>query len=157
MVEKYVPDGPVATVGRSVYFIGVPDGHVKIGLSANPADRIAGLQTGNHQEIVFYGATQIEDFGVCPREMERRIHELLEQHHVRGEWFLAPYETVVRAWQLAWLSLRLDRVKPMVDNSRGGSTPRKKSRHGQYADKEKRREYMREYMRKKRTFGKGKL
>lgn len=36
------------------------------------------------------------------------------------------------------------------------NTPRRvaNNKHGQYADKGKRREYMREYMRKKRTFGK---
>lgn len=66
----------------SVYFIqaGV-DGPIKIGISADPVNRMAQMQTGMPQTLrllAFYPGT---------REDERNLHKKMAAFRVRGEWF----------------------------------------------------------------------
>jgi len=112
--QFFTPEGAVVTANRSVYMLRVPDGHVKIGIAKNPLGRLSTLQTGNHCRISVEGFTDIDPSGIPAEAMERRIHDLLEPYRVHGEWFAAPYKVAIRAWQLAWLSLRLERQGPQV-------------------------------------------
>lgn len=65
-----------------IYFIGNKEyDWVKIGFSHNPNTRLDGIQTGCPVELtIFYthpGAQRVE----------RKLHELFKDSHLRGEWF----------------------------------------------------------------------
>lgn len=56
---------------------------VKLGIARNPKQRLRALQTANGSELRL--VLTIPTFN--PSELEKRIHDLLEPLHVRGEWF----------------------------------------------------------------------
>lgn len=66
-----------------LYFIRSEDGLTKIGRSANVANRLTRLRTGNPKELNLIGA--IEDAGW----MEKLWHHAFQMQRVRGEWFEA--------------------------------------------------------------------
>lgn len=94
------------TVGQSVYVMTTPSGYTKIGIAKDPADRKSVLQTGCPEPIEIVGATTIADGGVCPRKMERGLHEILKPYHSHGEWFVVPHEKLHSAWKLVWTELK---------------------------------------------------
>lgn len=74
-----------------VYFIqDGDDGPIKIGFSKTPQVRIAAIQVNHAREIKILAITDGE------REDERKIHQSLANHHIRGEWFL-PSDDVLSA------------------------------------------------------------
>jgi len=64
-----------------VYFITSSEGLIKIGLSSNPEKRLKTLQTASpyYLKLIYkmYGS----------RELEKYLHELFKQYHVKNEWF----------------------------------------------------------------------
>ena len=57
---------------------------VKIGVSCNLKQRMAGIQSGNPERLVLVGAVE-GSFG-----LEARVHEYLRKadHRIRGEWYI---------------------------------------------------------------------
>lgn len=79
-----LPPGPPRAL--SIYFIqSGTNGPIKIGVSANPADRLRELQTA-HPEPLLLLATFPGGF-----DPERALHVRFARHWLRGEWF-APHE-----------------------------------------------------------------
>src|SRR5260370_12337146 len=82
-----VPGSGGTMTGSFVYVIEGQAGHHKIGVSRDPIQRMAELQTGSPVPLRF------SYIGVTPGtwyEIERRPHELLDPHRKGGEWFFAP-------------------------------------------------------------------
>jgi hypothetical protein len=94
-----------------VYLVqGDPGTPIKVGLATSGARaRIAGLQTGNPQEL------RLLHILAGNRTLEWNLHTRLKEHRVRGEWFDIPADELVFIEQLAdW----------MVDGYReGGKVP----------------------------------
>lgn len=69
-----------------VYFIGEitedwEHGPIKIGIAADPGNRLANLQSSNQRELAMFGWFD------APDGTEKSIHRRLAQHRIRGEWF----------------------------------------------------------------------
>lgn len=62
-----------------------PDGPCKLGHSLSPTARLSGLQVGNHLELTIYSTWASEHLSAL--RIERRIHAILNDRCVRGEWF----------------------------------------------------------------------
>lgn len=71
-----------------VYFIqaGDEDGPIKIGFADNPRARLNDLQTGHYEQLVLLGVLPCETL-----EDERKIHALVDDACIRGEWHRATY------------------------------------------------------------------
>jgi hypothetical protein len=68
-----------------VYFIGDGDGAaIKIGYSASPQKRLAGLQTGSKSNLILLGTLP-----ALSEDRERELHEQFADLRIRGEWFRA--------------------------------------------------------------------
>lgn len=68
----------------SVYLILNPAvGHVKIGMSKNPAKRLSDLQTSASTPLRLLASKQVAD---APG-VERSLHQTFYSHHVMNEWF----------------------------------------------------------------------
>jgi len=65
----------------------ISDGrYVKIGVSRDPYSRIREMQTGHPNQLTLRWSTKTD----CRRaaySLERRLHNRLRRHKVRGEWF----------------------------------------------------------------------
>lgn len=74
----YLLPSPTSPV---VYFVGGPEGHIKIGFATNLKDRLAMLQTGNPAPLAA--------FAYWPGDLalERRAHEVFADDRGNGEWF----------------------------------------------------------------------
>ena len=80
--------------GSFIYVIEGESGHHKIGVSRDPIQRMAQLQTGSHVPLKF------AYIGVTPGtgyDIEGRAHELLDAHRKEGEWFLVPASIAIGA------------------------------------------------------------
>src|SRR5882724_5163672 len=80
--------------GSFVYVIEGESGHHKIGVSRDPIQRKAELQTGSHVPLSF------AYIGVTPStgyDIEGLAHELLDAHRKEGEWFLVPASIAIGA------------------------------------------------------------
>jgi hypothetical protein len=64
-----------------VYFIGGPDGPIKIGMSCNPKARCANMQVGTPGDVQILATTPGN------RRLEKAYHERFGFAHLRGEWF----------------------------------------------------------------------
>ncbi len=74
-----------------VYVIETEDGFCKVGVSASPASRLAGLQTGNHRLLSISKALNLTELSwVAAYDVERLAHRYLARFRVSGEWFRAP-------------------------------------------------------------------
>ena len=71
-------------------------GYFKVGVSMNPHERLKHLQTSNPLELKLYRVMTCGRESIA-RQMERAIHEELDEYRVRGEWFSA--KGIVRAKQ----------------------------------------------------------
>lgn len=71
------------TTGQNVYVIEHEHGYVKIGVSNNPAERMAALETACPYELTLLGEIQTDS----PFEVETRLHDKFEHQHKRGEWY----------------------------------------------------------------------
>jgi hypothetical protein len=86
--------GRGAMTGSFVYVIEGESGHHKIGVSRDPIQRKAELQTGSPVPLRF------AYIGVTPGsgyDIEGRAHELLDAHRKEGEWFLVPASIAIGA------------------------------------------------------------
>jgi hypothetical protein len=80
--------------GSFLYVIEGESGHHKIGVSRDPIQRMAQLQTGSHAPLRF------AYIGVTPGtgyDIEGRAHQLLDAHRKEGEWFLVPASIAIGA------------------------------------------------------------
>ena len=69
-------------MSQFIYFIQAgAAGPVKIGISDNPERRLQQLQGAHHEELRLLSSVEGTVWA------ERRIHALLEEHRLRGEWF----------------------------------------------------------------------
>lgn len=84
--------------GEFVYFI-QSRGMVKIGFSSKIANRITELSAQNPVTVRLLAVIQ------GGRDMERRLHEMLAEHRIKGEWFR-----------------RSDQVKAVVAEAKKGRT-----------------------------------
>lgn len=76
-----------------VYVISAgPDRH-KIGMAANPAQRVRDLQTGVPDTLELIHFVEVSS----PRRVEARAHRMLADHRVRGEWFGVTAEVAIGA------------------------------------------------------------
>lgn len=83
-----------AALGDSCYVIQGAHGLCKIGMSANPAARLATLQTGSpHRLWLAFQAPA----GGHALEIEQEAHSILSAHRAGGEWFLASPEMAIAA------------------------------------------------------------
>lgn len=82
---------------RHLYAIRARDGGpIKLGISNNPASRLAQLQTAHHAELELIATTPGTDID------ERDMHRLFEQSRLRGEWFEdSPHlQEVLSTWEV---------------------------------------------------------
>jgi hypothetical protein len=68
---------------RVVYFIGSPEGPIKIGFSRNVGQRLRELQT--------FSPVRLQVLATTPGDpaVERRYHRMFAEHRLTGEWFSA--------------------------------------------------------------------
>jgi hypothetical protein len=59
---------------------------VKIGMTANPIQRLRQLQAGDRTTLEFYGLRAVESVGLA-RLHERYLHDLFSGDRICGEWF----------------------------------------------------------------------
>lgn len=94
----------VVTEGRQgfVYFL-VTGRSVKIGFSMNPFARAFAMKTGMSERIETMCAT------AGTKRDEARLHGLLKEHHVKGEWFhrTAEVEKVIALAATGRLAVRV--------------------------------------------------
>jgi transcriptional regulator with XRE-family HTH domain len=79
---------PVVRLDR-VYFVSrAGDGAIKIGVSRNPASRLAQLRSGSPEQLTL--------LAVIPggRKKERELHNRFAEFRIYGEWFAASAELV---------------------------------------------------------------
>lgn len=88
-----------------VYFAEAASGPIKIGVTRNLRQRIAGLKS--HDEVVLLAAFR---GGLA---LERRLHFLFSGHRIRGEWF-RPHAVIFREIVL----LAEDAIRPGMERCR---------------------------------------
>ena len=64
-----------------LYFVGSDDGTVKIGVTLQPAKRLASLQTGSPRKLRYLALTEGSLW------LERFFHNAFESDRLEGEWF----------------------------------------------------------------------
>jgi len=83
-----------------VYVIGHEMNYAKVGRSKAPHDRLRDLQTSCPYKLWLVTQFPVDD----SRGVESALHDLLEDRHVRGEWFeMAPadYDEIVDMARMA--------------------------------------------------------
>jgi Meiotically up-regulated gene 113 len=80
-----------------------PTVRFKIGIAADPMDRIYQLQMGNHEILIFLFCVLIKD----AEKIEKSLHTLLAPYHIRGEWFEPPNIVTYAVRDILW-GLMLD-------------------------------------------------
>lgn len=66
-----------------VYFIQSENGHVKIGSSANPDERLRQLQTASSFQLNIVGVIESENY----KTVEKNLHKTYKSSRIQGEWF----------------------------------------------------------------------
>lgn len=110
--------------GSFVYVIRGQHNLVKIGVSTNPAARLATLQTASpfKLELAFLARTNSDGYAI-----ERRAHDLLSKQRTEGEWFDIPSELAASALMGAAAELK---IPLKATNERSLSAPPLKDRAG---------------------------
>lgn len=138
-----------------VYVIGRRyEGPWKIGITINPRWRIMSLQSGSPDLLVIHGVVSVRS-RTLGEAIERIMHGEFSDVHSHGEWFNAELDDV-----LSFLKATAYWRGGTMCDATGFTQPGKRIRGGtstyKYRDREKRRRYMREYMREVRTQQTGK-
>jgi hypothetical protein len=60
---------------------------VKVGYSVDPKKRLKVLQTANQEQLKLEWQVYVGDCEKEAKRQEKKLHRLLKQYHVRGEWF----------------------------------------------------------------------
>lgn len=82
-----------------VYVIERPDGHVKVGVTCNPRQRIKDLQTGSSLPLTYRCCLGVSGDAYA---VETEAHRLLDRYHLRGDWFeVSPQAAMDAVWQAA--------------------------------------------------------
>lgn len=89
-------------------------GFYKIGHSVAPLGRMRHLQTGNPFQLQIVHEEHGED-EMEAEHLETRVHEILDAHHLRGEWFDCSLERIKEAIEQARAE--------MYGQTHGTSTP----------------------------------
>lgn len=96
-VNPVLTDAAEAPAKRFVYVIGHPGEPVKIGIAADVAARLAGVQTGYPRKLTVFFHVAADDAA----KVESACHRALAEHRTHGEWFdVAPdvaIDTIRRA------------------------------------------------------------
>jgi hypothetical protein len=95
---------------------GTPGDLFKIGYSAAPVNRIAALQIGCPFDLQLMVHIRSDD---APA-LEKRMHCLLESHHVRGEWFAVTIGQVMEAFGSAMKDSTPQREAQSINKAGGG-------------------------------------
>lgn len=81
-----------------VYIVGPNrNGPLKVGISANPRDRVRELQVGNPEKLNLYWVYPCGAGAIY----ERIVHRILGARRLVGEWFSVSVETAVGALWIA--------------------------------------------------------
>jgi hypothetical protein len=78
--------------GGFIYVVKGDHGHVKVGVSINPIERLATLQTGSPFLLRLDYVGALADFGYG---LEADVHAALASYRLAGEWFNCPIEVAV--------------------------------------------------------------
>lgn len=71
------------------------DGFMKVGLSVKPERRYKQIQTNCPHEVFLRHAEEIFVYG--SEGVEKAAHKILEEHHVRREWYSCPLQEAIEA------------------------------------------------------------
>src|SRR3990167_9411478 len=74
------------TTPANVYLIQVESGPVKIGISIDVSQRLAGLQSSNHELLTLFYRFDCESVEQA-RTIEQLLHARYSNQHIRGEWY----------------------------------------------------------------------
>lgn len=78
-----------------LYVIGPENGPYKVGTATSVEARLSGLQTGNHQELLVHRRYEAKTLSSAEMQrIERRVHKVLKDHNIRGEWFDCDLEAI---------------------------------------------------------------
>ena len=66
---------------EKVYFVSAP-GRIKIGFTRRPEKRLKALRLADMEELTVIAIID------GPRALEKKLHGLLKDHRLRGEWFV---------------------------------------------------------------------
>lgn len=77
---------------RTYFIANETTGAVKIGTSVDPDERLAQLQTGSDCPLRLLGSVS------GGRDVERLLHSVLKEFHLRGEWFSAKCRPLVESF-----------------------------------------------------------
>lgn len=97
----------------ALYVIKSEHGPVKVGISNNPARRLASLQAGSPAKLALAHVESISDLSALT--VERAAHDLLRAVHSHGEWFDADAADAVAAIREAITTLRASPHVPTAD------------------------------------------
>ncbi|XHR29741.1 MAG: GIY-YIG nuclease family protein [Chthoniobacteraceae bacterium] len=75
-----------------LYFISSTIG-IKIGISSSPLSRLATINTSSHHPCRLVLALEVPN----EKQVESRLHELLGQYRLNGEWFDVSFHNAFRA------------------------------------------------------------
>ena len=81
-IERLTP----ARGGTFVYFIQDEQAATKIGISGNPTQRVATLQTGHPESLILWKTIRCRS-AADARAVERDLHSYFERQRMNGEWF----------------------------------------------------------------------
>ena len=101
-MTRFLPPVPPM---KKIYVMqnGEPD-TLKIGTAYDPEARARGLQTGNHRPLTVVWTECSEDDEREAEDWERKVHTILADRHIRGEWY----------------RVTLDEAKAAINQARGG-------------------------------------
>jgi len=85
------PFEPTPDAEGYIYAIEANRGQVKIGMAAEPRQRLSGLQTGSPVELTLLAAGAAEK----PKAAEKELHRRYADDRIRGEWFRLKREDVL--------------------------------------------------------------
>jgi citrate lyase gamma subunit len=78
-----------------VYLLRIVDtDFFKVGISTNVEQRLYDIQAGMPLPVALVNSFDQEN----AREVERTIHQILDKHRVRGEWFQIDNDTAIQAF-----------------------------------------------------------
>ena len=86
--------------GTFVYFIQDGQAATKIGISGDPAQRVASLQTGHPEPLHLWKTIRCRS-SADARAVERDLHMYFERQRMNGEWFDLTERQMRRAVKLA--------------------------------------------------------
>ena len=75
----------VESVPNQLYVYAIREtntGNIKLGISSNPENRVAQLQTGNSSQLELVAYKPAKSF-----KDEKVLHREMKKYHIRGEWF----------------------------------------------------------------------